>query len=598
MRGERVERIAPGDYSLMEYMLKRQAEECPPAETSEGPLKSGWTIQIPGLLMVLLIIGIWVLVVFLINPRGEFPLNDDWCYAGTVKTMLEGGGLRLPGCSSTNIIAQVLWGALFCLPFGFSFVALRISTLTLGVTGVLALYGLLREIGADRGTALFGALLLAFNPLYLVLSYTFMPDVPFTAVSIVSFYFLVRGMKRNSKLAVAAGLLFACAALLIRQNGLAIFIAFGLAYLAKSGLRLRAIFLAGIPIALGGGVQLLWQLWLKYKHISLPVYARQGRWILSPDLSGQAAMAFARGLVIISLYLALFLIPLLLFVGRTKLAELCRSRLLNVAALLFVVFAVCLLRHQRMPLLPNVLYDLGIGPATLRDSFLLKLPSLPVAGKTFWSVVTFVGLVGTSVLVQVTFLAFGKALNILPITATKRVPLILLFGGGLIYLVPMAMLFINIDLAFDRYLLFLVPLGIAIVILLVSNVSASKAGSAIRTVAMASLVLYGTFSIAGTHDYLSWNRARWQALNNLQAEQRVTAADIDGGFEFNGWNLYDSYYRATSTKSWWWVFGDDFMVTFGPVPEFTEIKRYTFPRWLPPGKGNILVLRRTTPNTR
>ncbi len=577
----------------MEHMSKTQAEVCSPTQTSEQPLKSGWTITTPGLLMVLLIVGLWVLAILLINPRGEFPLNDDWCYAGTVKALLEGGGLKLSGCSSTNIIAQVLWGALFCLPFGFSFVALRISTLTLGVIGVLAFYGLLREIGADRGTALFGTLLLAFNPLYLVLSYTFMPDVPFTAVSLVSFYFLVRGMKRDLRLEIAAGLFFACLALLVRQNGLAIFVAFGLAYLAKSGLRLRNILLAGIPVTLGGGVQLLWQLWLKHKNFSLPVYARQGRWILSPDLSGQGVTSFARGLVIVSVYLGLFLLPLLLFAGRTKLAELCRSRLLNLAAVLFVVWGAFLLRHQQMPFLPNVLYDLGLGPATLRDSFLLKLPSLPTAGKMLWSVVALVGLAGAFVLLQMTFVALGKALNIPPITATKRAPLVLLFASGLIYFAPMSILFINIELAFDRYLLFLVPLGIAIVILLVSNVSPSKAGSAIRTAAIASLVLYGTFSIAGTHDYLSWNRARWQALNNLAAE-RVTPIDIDGGFEFNGWYLYDLDYIPRLKKSWWWVFRDDFMVTFGPVPEFTEIRRYPFRRWLPPGEGNILVLRRST----
>jgi hypothetical protein len=593
MRGHWVERFRTG-LQLMEHMSKTQAEVCPPAETSEEPRKSGWTIATPGLLMVLLIVGLWILAALLINPRGEFPLNDDWCYSGTVKALLEGGGLKLPGCSSPNIIAQILWGALFCLPFGFSFLALRISTLTLGVIGVLALYGLLRETGAERGTALFGALLLAFNPLYLVLSYTFMSDVPFTAVSLVSFYFLVRGLKRSLRLEIAAGLFFACLALLIRQNGLAIFIAFGLAYLAKSGLRLRNILLASIPVALGGAVQLLWQMWLTHKHIFLPVYTRQAKWMTSPDFSWQAATSFVRGLAIISVYLGLFLLPLLLFVGRTKLAELCRSRLLNLTAVLLVVWAAFLLRHQQMPFLPNVLYDLGLGPATLRDSFLLKLPSLPTAGKTFWLVVAFVGLAGAFVLLQMTFLALGEALNIRPISAPKRVPLVLLFAAGLVYLAPMAMLFIDIELAFDRYLLFLVAVGIPVVILMVSNLSPGRAGSAIRTVAIASLVLYGTFSIAGTHDYLSWNRARWQALNNLAVEQRVTPIDIDGGFEFNGWYLYDLNYIPRLKKSWWWVFRDDFMVTFGPVPEFTEIRRYPFRRWLPPGEGNILVLRRST----
>jgi hypothetical protein len=105
--------------------------------------------------------------------------------------------------------------------------------------------------------------------------------------------------------------------------------------------------------------------------------------------------------------------------------------------------------------------------------------------------------------------------------------------------------------------------------------------------------LYGAFSISGTHDYLAWNRARWQALNNLETEQRVRPDDIDGGFEFNGWYLYDPNYRASPGKSWYWVARDDFMIAFGPVPGFSEMKRYNFQRWLPPGKGSILILRRT-----
>ena len=121
---------------------------------------SGWT-------MVLLIVAVWIVVALLIDPRGEFPLNDDWAYSAAVKTLLGGGGIRIPGWAGPNLIAQIFWGAIFCLPFGFSFTALRISTLALGLIGVLALYGLLREGDADHGTALFGALLLAFNPLYL-----------------------------------------------------------------------------------------------------------------------------------------------------------------------------------------------------------------------------------------------------------------------------------------------------------------------------------------------------------------------------------------------------------------------------------------------
>ncbi len=79
------------------------------------------------------------------------------------------------------LLTHVLWGSLFCIPFGFSFTALRFSTLTLGLIGILGTYFLLREVKSDRYIAFMGAMLLASNPIYVALSNTFMTDVPFTA---------------------------------------------------------------------------------------------------------------------------------------------------------------------------------------------------------------------------------------------------------------------------------------------------------------------------------------------------------------------------------------------------------------------------------
>lgn len=580
------------EFSQPEPLLSRNWR---PVQASERLRESRWArIQIPGVFVVLLIVGIWLLVAFLIDPRGEFPLNDDWCYAAAVKALREGAGFKLQGCVSTNIVAQVIWGALFCLPFGFSFTALRISTLTLGVIGALALYGLLREVDADQETALFGALLLAFNPLYLVLSYTFMPDVPFVAVSVCSFYFLVRGLKRDRWPELGAGLFLACVALLIRQNGLAIFIAFGLAYLVKAGLRLRSVLLSIITVAVAGAVQVLWQLWLTHKNMMPSSYSKQADWVLSTHLhSWQAAEPIALALIIVPAYVGLFLLPLLLFVGKKALVELNPSRLLRWTTFAFGLVAAWALRYRRMPLLENVLYDFGLGPPTLRDTYILALPSLPTAGKSFWSVVTFLGFLGAVFWIQATLVAIAKALKLLPLPAGKRVSLVLLLAGGFVYFVPVALLTLY-GRTFDRYLLFLMPLAVAIIILLVKDAGPGNAVPSLRLLASASLILYAAFAIAGTHDYMSWNRARWQGLNDLEREQHVSADDIDGGYEFNSWNLYDSHYQGTPGKSGWYVFGDDYMVTFGPVPQYTELKRYPFRRWLPPSQGNVLVLRRAT----
>ena len=71
---------------------------------------------------------IWAIAVVLVNPIGDFPLNDDWAYAQSVKSLLETGNFQLPGWAVANLLPQALWGALFCLPFGFSFTALRKSS--------------------------------------------------------------------------------------------------------------------------------------------------------------------------------------------------------------------------------------------------------------------------------------------------------------------------------------------------------------------------------------------------------------------------------------------------------------------------------------
>ena len=160
---------------------------------------------------------IWTFMVIVVNPLGNFPLNDDWAYGYSVRALVENAQIRFSDWTATNLFGQVLWGALFCLPFGFSFTALRFSTAVLGFVGVLATYGILRELKTSRATAAIGALTLAFCPIYFALSLTFMNDVPFAAFAISSLYFFLRGLRLDSSLTIAVGLVLAGVAILTRQ---------------------------------------------------------------------------------------------------------------------------------------------------------------------------------------------------------------------------------------------------------------------------------------------------------------------------------------------------------------------------------------------
>src|SRR5919197_991689 len=178
-----------------------------------------------------------------VPPLGEFPINDDWLYARTGQGLIERGQLMVPAWAACSLLLQAYWGGLFARLFGFSHGALRASTVVLGAAGVLGCYALLREL-LDPGRALLGALLLLVNPLYVTLSYSFMSDVPFLALTFWALFCYTRALRgtRPSSAWLAAGSALARGASLVRPAGVA------LARLAES---LSTLGLFTLPLAVG-----------------------------------------------------------------------------------------------------------------------------------------------------------------------------------------------------------------------------------------------------------------------------------------------------------------------------------------------------------
>ncbi len=86
-------------------------------------------------------------------------------------------------------------------------------TLIFGLAGVGATYFILKEVGLSRGVCLIGSLTLALNPIYFSLSYTFMTDVPFYTVFVLSAYFFLRSIRTDSRQAEALGALISWVAI-------------------------------------------------------------------------------------------------------------------------------------------------------------------------------------------------------------------------------------------------------------------------------------------------------------------------------------------------------------------------------------------------
>ena len=165
---------------------------------------------------------VWLTAVVIVDPRADVPIIDDWTYAESVERLLRGGGFAVSAWSSTFPAAQIWWGTLFAWIGGFSFTALRLSTLVLWLGTTLATYGVARTLGCRPAAAFVGALGLFAYPVLFVLAFSFMTDVPFVAVSALSLAALCSGLRDRRLARLAMGLLAAIVAFFVRPVAIAL----------------------------------------------------------------------------------------------------------------------------------------------------------------------------------------------------------------------------------------------------------------------------------------------------------------------------------------------------------------------------------------
>lgn len=544
---------------------------------------------------ILIICVVWIAMVIIANPIGDFPLNDDWVYGLAVKSVLDTGYYQFPSPSSANVGPQVYWGALFCLPFGFSFTALRFSSLASGLIGALVLYRLIRRFDVVIGHALLGALALAVNPLYFGLANSFMTDVPFVVIVLISLLFLVRGFQSNSGAYILIGLGVSFVAILIRQLGLVVLIGFAVAYPIKYGTTLKNIMRIFILILAGVTLHITYQYWLVHSGRTPLLMVHSDIERLAPSRSGIRAMlrVGANTLVYLGFFMAPFIVLFARFIPANFRAGNDKYLRYLLVAFALTFLGVIIWTGNMMPSMPNVLIKSGFGPLTLRDTYIQEInyPNLPSYLIIVWKCITLLGVMAGFLFVYFIIIAAHQMYAQLKrCKFCPEVPInLLFFVTGVTYFFILIAVGGSVPI-FDRYLIIFIPLGILVVCNVRFEIPRRLGKGAPISVFL--LIFLFLFSSVSTHDYLSWNRTRWIALQNLITYNKIDPNLIDGGYEFNGWFLYDSKYRSSKEKSWWWVAGNEYIVASGPIVGYSEIRRYGFKRWLLLAESNILVLRK------
>jgi hypothetical protein len=113
-----------------------------------------------------------------------------------------------------------------------------------------------------------------------------------------------------------------------------------------------------------------------------------------------------------------------------------------------------------------------------------------------------------------------------------------------------------------------------------------------------SLVLFAAYSVSAQQDYMSWNRARWDAAKALEAKG-IDAHDIDGGAEYDfvhNHALYNTHFRGAAPQNkwrWWSISGEEYIVAFSPVPGYEQVDTAKYWSALTPFKQRqLLILKR------
>lgn len=543
-----------------------------------------------------LLLGLWLLCVAGADPRGEFPINDDWSFAMAAKSVAEQGSFLPLGWTGMPLLTQALWGALFCLPGGFSFEALRTSTLVLALLGISATHLLIRQTSRSRLAAGVGAACIAFNPIYFSLSNSFMTDVPFTAMTTLSAYFFSRCLQRHDRRDYALALLLSLIATLDRQVGVAVPLAYGFCILTTRLWRARTGLRAALPPVLCLASLVMFEAWMRMTQRLPALYHKQNHALLDMLTSPGVVKQFGHHTFTGIVYLGLFLFPLLILqpgwlagsgAGERRGGGI-GARIPFLACLGLTSLAL-LRTGSIMPLSGNILTSDGIGPLVLSGATIDGSGPL----RWLWLLWTLLGLVGGSALIVLLLRACARLPAILarqrddgPMAGSEPLGRFCLLCAAL-YLAP-----IFIHGFYDRYLLPSLPFLAAWISASPLAAAPGRTATTVRLPAITVLLSFLLYGVLGTRDLFAWNRARRQVLNRLTRVQGVSPHRIDGGFEFNGLHLYDSAYRNRAGKNWWWVDDDAYIVAMAPRAGYDVIGRQPYERSLSPRPGAILLLRR------
>ena len=481
-------------------------------------------LRIPALLCAFL-----VLVCELIaRPIANMSVCDDGPYILMAQHLASTAHIVYNGGATAMLGWQLYLGSGFIKLFGFSFTAVRSSTVLVAMVIAFLLERLMVRAGTSERNATLGTLALVLSPLYLMLSATYMTDIPGLFAVVICLYSCIRTLQASSSRATIAWLIVAVVANALCGTSRQI-AWLGLLVMVPSTLWLlrtqRRVLIAGLAATLAGLIFLFACMrWFSHQPYILP----------EPLLPKSFPLAYTLG-TLATFYLDLpFLLLALVVLFLPQLRTL-RPRVLALLTLISASYLFLALYPSHLrgyfplePLLHNgnwvSVHGIYEGVISLSDWHSQTPIFLGTPIRVLLTLVSIGGLLGILVSLRRTRKTAAPA----PTSNSLNWHQLAILLGPFTLAYMMLLIPRSTGLLFDRYALELLLVAAIVLVRYYQDRIHPQLPSA-ATLLIAVMAIY---AIADTHNTFSLDRAR-VALAAEFNTNGVPDTSVDNGWEYN-----------------------------------------------------------------
>ncbi|MCX6784071.1 MAG: glycosyltransferase family 39 protein [candidate division WWE3 bacterium] len=443
-----------------------------------------------------------LLAYLVVPPTFKFPVDDDWVYIQSVQKFLS-GNFRVSEYARASTFFQTILGFIYSSIVGFSIPKIHFLVAIFSIIGVVVAYWHLRVNYKINSAYL--PLILFLNPLFFFLSYSFGTDVLFTVLLILSIAFYEYGLKSDKLRFLILGSIVAACSICVRQIGAALPAAALIYYLyllrtKEQTLKISKMLAITIPAGLGLIAYFAW-----FHFVQPPTIVQQ---MQSSHLSFNILTALDRWTQTL-MYLGLLLPPVTILIFKPTKRSILKFVIGAVVAV-FIAGVYWLKFGKLMFYTPALLTINGFAPNSIDGTKMFLFPHPLQLGV----IATTLSVIGVALFVA----NFKKRLDLEQIVALILVaffPFMMVHCDR--YYLPVVSL---LTLSFGKYF--------------VLNSNFSKICAAFV------IAFFVGLNLIWIYEFKQWNEARWQLGQNL-LRQKVNINEIDGGYEWDAWNLAEKH---------------------------------------------------------